>query len=425
MEPYFSGVAGADYTVSLCWRVYVPAEGERLWPRVSDREVVDIPIVEVREALQEDDAVCRLAADGDTVELTQAEHLRPGDQVVIPTDRGLLDCFGWTPNATGRVVDASLAGHGLPLDATAIRRLCGLELGSLVSTTLQVDEDGEPEQDGRQEAVATILEALRGADTPTGWTEDEWLDFTRALAPVVEQPRFEVPRLPILTGEAARYSNDLGSDFDELSLNAALIVLEEHGQAVGSLARQIAERIGLSETLSEVVECAGTLHDIGKADERFQRWLDPEARHEGLLAKSDTPRHRWEATRAAAGWPRGGRHEDLSGRLVRAWLEQNSAWSDQVHRDLLVHLVVSHHGKGRPLVPSAADGSARLVSTEVNGTLVEAPADLAVIDWSQPRRFRRLNDQFGPWGLALLESIVQMADHAVSASADVSRGTTG
>ena len=422
VEPYFSGVAGADYTVSLCWRVYVPAEGERLWPRVSDREVVDIPIVEVREALQEDDAVCRLAADGDTVELTQAEHLRPGDQVVIPTDRGLLDCFGWTPNATGRVVDASLAGHGLPLDATAIRRLCGLELGSLVSTTLQVDEDGEPEQDGRQEAVATILEALRGADTPTGWTEGEWLDFTRALAPAVEQPRFEVPRLPILTGVAARSSNDLGSDFDEMSLNAALIVLEEHGQAVGSLARQIAERIGLSETLSEVVECAGTLHDIGKADERFQRWLDPEARQEGLLAKSDTPRHRWEATRSAAGWPRGGRHEDLSGRLVRSWLEQNSAWSDQEQRDLLVHLVVSHHGKGRPLVPSAADGTARLVSAEVNGTLVEAPADLAVIDWSQPRRFRRLNDQFGPWGLALLESIVRMADHAVSAGADVSQG---
>lgn len=191
--------------------------------------------------------------------------------------------------------------------------------------------------------------------------------------------------------------------------------------SVLELARATAQSIGLSEALAEVVERAGVLHDIGKADERFQRWLDPENQHSELLAKSATPRHRWEATRAASGWPRGGRHEDLSARLVQAWLAQNPAWADPDQRDLLVHLVISHHGKGRPLVPPADDGSMRNLSTEVNGALVEVPVDLGIIDWSQPSRFRRLNDRFGPWGLALLEAVVRLADHAVSAGLETSR----
>ena len=125
VEPYISGIRGAEYTVSLIWRAHVPDEGGRLWPRATDREAVDVPIAEVREALQGDKDLCRLASDGETVEVTQATDLRPGDQVVLPTDRGLLDRFGWNTDASERIVDASLVGHGLPLDAKAIERLCG------------------------------------------------------------------------------------------------------------------------------------------------------------------------------------------------------------------------------------------------------------------------------------------------------------
>ena len=41
-----------------------------------------------------------------------------------------------------------------------------------------------------------------------------------------------------------------------------------------------------------------------------------------------------------------------------------------------------------------------------------------MVDWEQPGRFRRLQEQLGPWGLALLEAIVIRADHAVSAGVD-------
>ena len=80
--------------------------------------------------------------------------------------------------------------------------------------------------------------------------------------------------------------------------------------------------------------------------------------------------------------------------------------------------MVSHHGKGRPLVPPAGDGTPRSVSGVVEGVSVTVDADLALVDWEQPSRFRRLQEQLGPWGLALLEAIVIRADHAVSAGVD-------
>ncbi len=415
VEPYFSGITGPQYTVSLIWRVHVPEEGQRLWPRASDREAVDISIGEVRDVLG-DDNLCRLASDGVTVETTSGADLRPGDQIVLPTDRGLLDAFGWNPIASESVVDTSLVGRGLPLDARAIERLCGVALGGLIGTALGInDHDEDVDQAERDEAVKEILTAVTAAPTPAGWDEAEWTGFTGTLTSLAVEARKEVPRLRAKSSTPESRSGE----FDETSLSAAAVELEQHGRAVAARARQIARCIGLSSDLTDVVERAGLHHDVGKADPRFQRWLDPEGKRDALVAKSNAQRHLWEAMRIAAGWPRGGRHEDLSARLVRAWLEQNPAWGDPVQRDLLLHLVTSHHGKGRPLVAPVPDGTPAVVSGLVAGASVEAPADLALVDWDQPARFRRLNDCFGPWGLVLLEAIVIRADHAVSAGADV------
>lgn len=415
VEPYFSGIQGAEYSVSLIWRVHVPEGGQRLWPRASDREAVDVPIHEVREALQEDEAVHQLAADGMTVEPTRAADLRPGDQIVLAADRGLLDRFGWNPASSEPVVDASLMQQGLPLDGKAIGRLCGVEVAPQLEIALGEDEEEEIDQSERDEAVERIVAALRAAESPPGWDGVEWLSFTETLHPAVERPRREVARLRVATPQSHRPGSDFGSEGDEMSLTPQAVELDEHGRAVGATARIIAERIGLPPTLAEVVERAGALHDIGKADRRFQQWLDPDGQRAAPMAKSTTQPSRWEATRAASGWPRGGRHEDLSGRLVRSWLGQHPAGGDPEHRDLLLHLVVSHHGNGRPLVPPVDDGTAAKVSAVADGVTVDAPADLARVDWDQPRRFRKLNERFGPWGLALLEAIVRLADWRVSA----------
>ena len=414
VEPYFSGIASPRWSVSLLWRAHVPAPGRRLWPRAKDREAVSIPLSEARESLGEA-AIRRLAPDGVTVEEVSAGGLRPGDRIVVESDAGLLDEFGWNPAATTPVADDSLAQLGLPLDTDAIRRLCGVELGGLVNTALGVaDDDRDLDEAERNEAVSEILATLGGTPAPAGWEESEWTGFIARLRPNVLEPRNEVPRL--LVERSAREA--LSDDFDELSLGPVAVELDQHGQAVGTRARRVAERVGLPDDLREVVGRAAALHDIGKADPRFQRWLDPRRESGPLLAKSEAHRHRWEAMRVSSGWPRGGRHEELSARLVRAWLAQTPDWGSPLQRDLLVHLVVSHHGKGRPLVRPADDGATGAVSAVVEGVAVTADADLAKVDWGQPSRFQRLQEQIGPWGLALLEAIVIRADHAVSAGFD-------
>lgn len=413
VEPYFSGIATPEYSLSVIWRAHLPKAGTRLWPRATDREAVEVPLSEFREALVEDEVVHRLSSDGVTVEeVASHSELRPGDQVLIPADRGLMDEFGWNPNATAPVVDVSLLGGGLPLDGTAIKRLCGISVSDLVARAVGGLEDEMDDAD-RNNAAEKLLKAVRNAQPPSGWDSSEWADFTNSLEPRIIEARLEVPRLK--TRNFAREARV--GEFDETSLGTTT-QLGPHGETVGKRAGVVAERIGVPSELQEVIALAGNLHDIGKADPRFQRWLDPEGNAKVPMAKSNAPRHRWEAMREQAGWPRGGRHEDLSARLVQAWLKDQPSWGSSTLRDLLIHLVISHHGKGRPLVPPVHDDTHGKVCSVVSGTRVEVAADLSVVDWEQPARFRRLNKLFGPWGLALLESIVIRSDHSVSARGD-------
>ncbi len=414
VEVYFSGISGADYAVSLIWRAHVPEPGERLWPRAKDSEAVAVPIREVRQALENDGELRRVASDGVTIEAVAPDKVRPGDVIVLATDRGLLDEFGWNPEAALPVVDTSVQTHGVPLDAEALRRLCGVAVGDLVNVALGIVADNEDvDEADKAEAVGEIVEALKTA-TAFGWEAAEWTEVASNIRPRVINATNEVSRLVL---RIPADSGDRSEELDETSLAASAVELEAHGVAVGARARLVAERIGISAELVEILERGGLLHDVGKAELRFQQWLDPDGGSHRRLAKSSTPRHRWEATRKAAGWPSGGRHEALSARLVRRWMETHDQDLNPLLADLLIHLIISHHGSGRPLVLPADDDAAGQVVATIDSRVVEVAADLSQTDWRQPSRFRRLNDEFGPWGLALLEAIVRQSDHAVSAGA--------
>ena len=84
-------------------------------------------------------------------------------------------------------------------------------------------------------------------------------------------------------------------------------------------------------------------------------------------------------------------------------------------RELVLHLVVSHHGYGRPLVSPVRDDAGVRVIADVDGETVAVSGDLAEIDWSQPARFRGCCERYGYWGLALLEAVLRQADHQASA----------
>src|SRR5690606_11700307 len=121
------------------------------------------------------------------------------------------------------------------------------------------------------------------------------------------------------------------------------------------------------------------------------------------LAKSGMdPFDRAALRRAAvlAEYPRGMRHEALSAQIAAA----RSAEAD-IDRQLAIHLVMSHHGYGRGLLPPIRDPNPVKVHVPSLGVFDSANT----IDWDQPSRFMRLNETYGRWGLALLETVVRLA----------------
>ena len=119
-----------------------------------------------------------------------------------------------------------------------------------------------------------------------------------------------------------------------------------------------------------------------------------------------------QAAYRASGYPEGGRHEALSAALARHRLASTDMPLDA---ELVEHLVAAHHGHSRPLLPPVLDPD-RPLEVEVPewGITVPLPVD-DTVDWISPRRFRRLCERYGIWGLALLEAIVRLADIACSA----------
>ena len=170
--------------------------------------------------------------------------------------------------------------------------------------------------------------------------------------------------------------------------------------------------MGLSEEIAEDLRLAGRLHDLGKVDRRFQEQLvggDPVELEmlEEPLAKS-LPR-----TRRVRRYPTGMRHEVASVAMV----ESNPNVLSSAHdKDLVLHLIGTHHGYSRPLPPIIEDAESQTLSYTFDGIDIETQPDLpeSSVALEIADRFWRLVERYGYYGLAWLEAILRLADHRQS-----------
>jgi len=233
--------------------------------------------------------------------------------------------------------------------------------------------------------------------------------------------RWRLSRDQILQAErVTEAKHGLTTEDDTSWMTGKEVGLAKHLEAVQDHVRRTAASLGL-ESVQVELGLAGALHDIGKADPRFQIWLyDGDevaaAVADKLLAKSGKTGRSAAAVRRArelAGYPKGGRHECLSVSMI---LKSDGAVPIERDKELVAYLVGVHHGRGRPFMPVVPDPTPLSAEMEHNGHTLRAPCDhrLYHLTSGWPDLFWRMIGRYGYWGLVYLEAIMRLTDQTIS-----------
>jgi len=218
---------------------------------------------------------------------------------------------------------------------------------------------------------------------------------------------------------------DDGDDGTQSGSATSPVSLEDHTMHVVEEVRHLLTVLPLDRVADELI-LAAKLHDLGKADERFQAWLYGVDRTEWsaflgsglpLRAKSGDLRASLAdalAARRRAELPRGFRHEMLSAQLAARSPNLPPA-SESC--DLVLHLIEAHHGHARPFAPIVMDEHPPAVEAQGLALTAEERRSLPShrIDSGVADRFWRTTRRFGWWGAAYLEAMLRLADQRASA----------
>lgn len=424
-------------------------EGAEPVPAVADVEGEAFPAAE-----EPDRMMPAVAWRGDeSVAVAVAGDVRPGETLVVPSSYGGLSArfHCWDPDSTDHVRDRGDEAHLLQRGRAAIRwsgavlRGSGLEGELARGPRLDPDEfeaDGAGAErrafdewraaalgEGSVPAWAKLaLEALgsRSHVLRVGGAVDAWR-VSWLARPLAAADVRRVAGLPMLAETAA---GEQSSTEDEAGTFACVEVpLDRHLAGVEAVARRFGEALALPVGVVTDAALAARLHDLGKADPRFQLMLhggDPVAHAMASepLAKSAVPmrdRAARERARDRAGYPAGARHEATSVALVAGSGDLRAQARDW---DLVLHLIASHHGWSRPFAPAVPDPYPVQVGVVAGGVSLSVSSDhgLTRIDSGLAERFWALVRRYGWWGLAWLEAVVRLADHRQS---DMEAGHAG
>lgn len=236
-------------------------------------------------------------------------------------------------------------------------------------------------------------------------------------------------RTPIpVEGEIEPEQDAFADDDDLWSEAPGAISLTRHLEDVAEVARTYADRC-LPERLVAPVVRAAELHDIGKVDPRFQQVLHGGnllaslAEPEPLAKSADLPTSQRARQRAyeLAGLPRGFRHEALSVQLAERFFDLPE---DPAARDLVLHLIATHHGYARPFAPVVVDTDPPAIVAQVGTAAVAVEGDQRHgwpaahhLSSGSADRFGRVIRRYGWWGAAFLEAVLRLADWTASSNA--------
>jgi CRISPR-associated endonuclease/helicase Cas3 len=429
----------------------VPIWAARAWlAKLGTAEVADVEGMKApKENAHEQKlpALCWRGTDEDESEVVVASNIVPGDTIVVPSNYGGADEYGWHPPAQAPVKDiGDDCANELALKSAmatgwvAKRRpfrlrldLSGLlngfsddteetwptpdeaSINDLLLTFLSGVED-KAESSINLEAARILLEAKkrRIVRYPS--------NTYKAIVLSCKPPAINRKQPPTSSPTLAESSDDHTDVDDTASIIGAEIKLVDHCCGVADWARKFATDCGLCHRLIDDLWLAGRLHDLGKADHRFQIWLhggdemawadaDEPIAKSGSMQANDRVAMRRALIRS--GYPKGARHELLSVALVEKYPNVLAQAHDP---DLVLHLVGTHHGRARPFPPVVHDHEPVEVSVDLDGQMLKAMSTHGLENLSSGwvERFWRLVRRYGAWGITYLETLLRLADYARS-----------
>lgn len=399
-------------------------------------------------------------------------EIGPGDTIVVPTSYGGVDQWGWNPGSREPAADVadqaakSFAGRRFAVRvapqlftsagrsdlAAAIARASDARWQDLRDAVLEVvladcrrlQDSNEPVSAARAVQLKEVATALERLNEAKGLRQEKEVGTIRMRRNRVELDTEIYGRDDDDAAQGVVFVAPFGlrlEKFGDKDLDSPNTTdddlagsfpgypqsLLEHCEMVEKEVTSFAKMAGLPEDRIADLATAARLHDLGKADPRFQSWLaygdlwgpNPDKPSE-ILAKSGhwLPRQ----ARDNSGLPKDWRHEAFSVRLA----EHTPRFQEAKDQDLVLWLIGTHHGRGRPLFPHCdpLDAEDRADLPQVMGipdTLPAGPGPQSLawnrdgLDW--PGLYERLKARYGVWELARMEAILRLADHRASEKA--------
>ena len=406
----------------------VPIGAARAWLRgEAETDISDVPS-EVKEAGGASKPAgshqcVRWEGMGKDPVPVQAPDIRPGDVLVVDAQQGGIQAGTWDPMSEEAVADlGDRAQFEYDQQRATLRLDPKLFVDSLARPIPTPDEEHEAVRP-RRDRICEWLELVSDSESENSWLHkvvQRLLDDGFDIEPVGMDDGSASARYYVL-GQRRRSVKSAvdqatmdGSD-ESNSLQGTGATLRSHLEGVERRVGQYAEALGLPPELADDLRLAGRLHDVGKVDPRFQEQLvggDPielELLEEPLAKSRPGARRVWR-------YPKGMRHE--IGSLALA-MSGDAVLSTAHDRDLVLHLIGTHHGYCRSLPQIPKDETPQELQYKCNGHVMRAGSDLMDTSLAPEMadRFWHLVDRYGYYGLAWLETILRLADHRESEAA--------
>lgn len=267
----------------------------------------------------------------------------------------------------------------------------GLGSGGILSTSKEHVKDVTDDENYKvrsrlivryeqSEADAQIIEQIAGPNIEGSL--EEWLQHNPHMSltdtVLLENHSDDSEASPEIRYYSEKPDRQQSSSTIEQSVDDHLAMTEE-------TAKRITKDMKIEKRIKEAIVLAAKYHDVGKKRKHWQACMRVEPGK--LLAKTG---NRMKPL------PLGGFRHELASVVDCA---ERDEIKGHVEKDLILHLIASHHGWSRPCFkPNALlkedDGKVELENTII--------------------RYNDLQKRFGVWGLAWLESVVKGADWQAS-----------